>query len=329
MKNKPRLLCLLKILFQHTDEDHPISTNGIIDKLKDEYEIETHRLTIAKDIKILQEMDIDVIAEHSKQNQYYIGKRTFELPELKLLIDAVESSKFITVKKSNDLISKIESLTSDGQRKKLKRNNYVVERVKPNNEQIYYIVDAINDAINNHKQISFQYYEYTGLKKKKLRNNGEIYKISPYYMIWSGDYYYVLGHSEKRNKIVTFRVDRIATTPDILEDDAIAKPKDFDIGKFTKSVFFMYDGEKVMADLICDNSLMKVIVDRFGEDVEVMAYDMTSFRVKTEVLASPTFYGWVFGFEGKVEILGPQKLKDEYIKMVKSSYKNVIDNKHN
>ena len=143
--------------------------------------------------------------------------------------------------------------------KKLKRNNYVSGRIKPNNEQIYYIVDTINDAINERKQISFSYYEYTGLKEKVLRNKGEIYTISPYHLVWNDDYYYVVGYSEKRKKIVTFRVDRIASQPDILSADAVPVPEDFDIAEFTKQVFYMYDGEEVLVDLRCDNGLMKTL----------------------------------------------------------------------
>ena len=219
-------------------------------------------------------------------------------------------------KKSETLIEKIHTMTSPGQVAKLKRNNYVVNRIKPDNEQIYYIIDAINDAINAGKQISFQYYDYTGLKKKVLKNKGEIYKLSPYKLLWCGDYYYVLGYSEKKSKVINFRVDRIASKPEILDKDIIPMPDDFDIENYTKEVFFMFSGEKVLVDLRCDNSLMKTMVDRFGEDVTTLAYDMTSFRVQTEVSASPTFFGWVFGFNGKVQILAPESVKEQYRQMI-------------
>ena len=316
MEAKPRILCLLKILEQRTDEDHPLSTNELIEILKDEYDISTYRTTISKDIASLQAFGVDVVTIHSTQCKYFIGDRKFELPELKLLIDAVESSKFITEKKSKALIEKIHLLTSTGQVEKLKRNNYVASRVKPDNEQIYYIVDAINDAINTGKKISFQYYEYTGLKKKALKNNGETYTLSPYHLVWNDDYYYVVGYSEKHEKIVSFRVDRIAAKPAVLDADMIPAPDDFDLAEFTKSVFYMFGGEPVQVDLRCDNSLMKTMVDRFGEDVTTLAYDMTSFRILTEVAASPTFFGWVFGFGGKVEILGPETLREQYRNMV-------------
>ena len=316
METKPRILYLLKILLQYTDEDHMLTTNQLIEMLKEKYGISVHRVTLAKDIAALQEFGIDIVVVHSTQSKYFVASRMFELPELKLLIDAVQSSKFITNKKSQALIEKIQRMTSAGQAVKLKRNNYVVNRIKSDNEQIYYIIDAINEAINTNRQIAFQYYEYSGLKKKRLRNNGEVYRLSPYYMVWNDDCYYLLGYSEKHEKIITFRVDRIACKPEILKIESLPEPEGFDLAEFTKSVFFMYDGEKVLVDLRCDNSLMKTIVDRFGEDVTTLAYDMTSFRVKTEVAVSPTFFGWVFGFGGKVQILGPEKLKEEYRQML-------------
>ena len=191
------------------------------------------------------------------------------------------------------------------------------------NEQIYYIIDAINDAINAGKQISFQYYDYTGLKKKVLKNKGEVYKLSPYKLLWCGDYYYVLGYSEKKSKVINFRVDRIASKPEILDKYIIPMPDDFDIENYTKEVFFMFSGEKVLVDLRCDNSLMKTMVDRFGEDVTTLAYDMTSFRVQTEVSASPTFFGWVFGFNGKVQILAPESVKEQYRQMITKADENM------
>lgn len=320
---KPRVLCLLKLLEKYTDEEHQLTTSELSSLLEKEYGLTVHRITFKKDIEALQAMGYDIVETRSSQNKYFLGSREFELPELKLLIDAVESSKFITSTKSKELIEKIHNLTSIHQVEKLKRNNYVVKNVKPNNEQIYYIVDAINDAINANKQISFQYYDYTGLKKKVLKNKGEIYKLSPYHLVWNDDYYYVLGYSEKRKKVISFRVDRIANVPNILEKDSIPEPKDFDLNEFTKSVFFMYGGDKVQVTLRCENGLMKTIIDRFGEDVTTLAYDMESFRVVVDVEASPTFYGWVFGFGGKIEILGPEEIREEYEEQIIESYKKL------
>ena len=314
--SKPRIICLLKLLEKYTDEDHQLTTSELSKLLEKEYEITVHRITFKKDIESLQNMGYDIIETRSSQNKYFLRSRDFELPELKLLIDAVESSKFITSSKREILIDKINNLTSIYQKDKLKRNNYVVKNIKPNNELIYYIVDAINDAINQGKQISFQYYEYTGLKKKVLKNKGEIYKLSPYHLVWNGDYYYVLGYSEKREKVISFRVDRIANTPEILDKECHLKPKNFDLNEYTKSVFFMFGGEKTRVELRCDNSLMKTIIDRFGEDVTTLAYDMESFKVVADIEVSPTFYGWVFGFGGKIEILNPKNVKNEYINLI-------------
>lgn len=316
METKSRILYLNRILKERTDEEHPLTTNQIIDVLKNEYGISTHRTTLSKDIAALQEFGVDIVEVRSTQNKYFVGSHRFELPELKLLIDAVESSKFITAKKSKELIEKIYTLTSEGQVSKLKRNTYLSGRVKPDNEQIYYIVDTINDAINEGKKISFQYYDYTGLKKKVLKNKGEVYTISPYHLIWNGDFYYMTGYSDKRKKVVIFRVDRIATKPTTLTDEAVPVPADYDLADYTKEVFCMYSGENVMVDLRCDNSLMKTMIDRFGEEVTTLAYDMTSFRLLAEVSASPTFFGWVFGFGGKVQILGPEGVKEQYQQMV-------------
>ena len=323
MESKPRILYLLRILEQYTDEEHPLTTKQLIEMLNEKYGISTYRTTIAKDVAALQEFGVDIVVIHSTQCKYFIGSRQFELPELKLLIDAVESSKFITSKKSDALIKKIHMLTSNGQVKKLKRNNYVSGRIKPNNEQIYYIVDTINDAINERKQISFSYYEYTGLKEKVLRNKGEIYTISPYHLVWNDDYYYVVGYSEKREKIVTFRVDRIASQPDILSADAVPVPEDFDIAEFTKQVFYMYDGEEVLVDLRCDNGLMKTMVDRFGEDITTLAYDENSFKITVRVSESPTFFGWIFGFGSKVQILAPESVKEQYRQMIVQASENI------
>ena len=183
--------------------------------------------------------------------------------------------------------------------------------------------------IESEKEISEQNYMELFLAAKRIEGCSEkslkyykttiemmIATVSPYKLLWCGDYYYVLGYSEKKSKVINFRVDRIASKPEILDKDIIPMPDDFDIENYTKEVFFMFSGEKVLVDLRCDNSLMKTMVDRFGEDVTTLAYDMTSFRVQTEVSASPTFFGWVFGFNGKVQILAPESVKEQYRQMI-------------
>ena len=323
METKPKILYILKILSERTDEAHPLTTNQLIAILQNEYGISAHRTTIPKDMAVLRNFGIDVITIHSTQCKYFIGNRRFELPELKLLIDAVESSKFITNRKTEELVNKIYTLTSESNSKKLKRNNYMAGFVKPDNEQIYYIVDAINDAINDKKKISFMYYDYTAYKEKVLRHDGEVYVISPYHLVWKGDYYYVVGYSDKRESVISFRVDRIATVPEVLEEDADAAPEDFKLDEFVKTAFNMYCGETCVVDLRCDNKLMKTMIDRFGENVKTYPYDSESFHIITEVEVSQTFLGWVFGFDGDVRILGPESVKEQYRKMIKTAWNQV------
>ena len=323
METKPKILYILKILSERTDEAHPLTTNQLIAILQNEYGISAHRTTIPKDMAVLRNFGIDVITIHSTQCKYFIGNRRFELPEIKLLIDAVESSKFITNRKTEELVNKIYTLTSEGNSKKLKRNNYMAGFVKPDNEQIYYIVDAINDAINDKKKISFMYYDYTAYKEKVLRHDGEVYVISPYHLVWKGDYYYVVGYSDKRESVISFRVDRIATVPEVLEEDADAAPEDFKLDEFVKTAFNMYCGETCVVDLRCDNKLMKTMIDRFGENVKTYPYDSESFHIITEVEVSQTFLGWVFGFDGDVRILGPESVKEQYRKMIKTAWNQV------
>ena len=324
-KVKNRILYLKEILEKYTDDEHPLTTSQIVQLLEKNYSLTVHRTTIPKDIAILVSYGMDIVTVKSTQTKYFLGERSFEIPELTLLIDAVMASKFITTSKSERLIEKLNGLTSVHTAKKLKRNMYVTDRIKPENEHIYYIVDAINEAINRNRQIAFQYYEYSGLKKKVLRHKGEIYKISPYHLVWNGDFYYVVGFSDKHSKIVSFRVDRIASAPTILQEKAAPVPMDFDLAKYTKEVFAMFDGATMTVDLRCDNSLMKIIIDKFGEDVTVLAYDMSSFRLIVDVSVSPTFYGWLFGFGGKIQILGPKHIKEEYVRLVEQAYKQSLE----
>lgn len=237
METKARVLYLLRILEQYSDEDHPLSTTELIKMLLEQYGISSHRTTIKADVEVLQAYGVDIDVINSTQNKYYIAGRTFELPELKLLIDAVESSKFITEKKSEALVAKLTSFASKHQAEQLKRNLCPTDRIKPDNEMIYYIVDTINEAINSGKKISFLYFEYNVKKEKKLKNAGNPYVFSPYALIWSGDFYYVVGYSEKHNGIGGFRVDRIAKSPTILEDDIIPKPADFNIADYANRYF--------------------------------------------------------------------------------------------
>lgn len=311
--NKPRILSILKLLYENTDEQNTITITDIIEALEKQG-INAHRRTIMTDIESIEESGVDVITIKSTQNRYFIGNRDFELAEVKLLVDAVESSKLITQKKSNELIRKLSTLVSKHQALELSSHVYVDQRIKPENEEVYYTVDAIHSAINHNKQIVFKYYQYTGKKEKVFKNNGYMYSLSPYALIWSEDHYYAIGYCDKHGKISKFRVDRMAHTS-ITEKEAIQKPNDFEVAEYAKSVFEMFDGESKTVELKCTNDLMDVIVDRFGESVNTQELGSNCFKAIVNISISPTFYGWVFGFGEKMSILAPAEVKGEYVEM--------------
>ena len=311
-----RLLYLYQILLRHSDEDHPLSTKELLELMESEHQIKLHRTTIPKYMELLNAGGIEVMEVRSREKMYYLGDRLFELPEVKLLIDAVQASKFISATKSRDLTAKLMRLTSEVDASKLKSNLVVTNRVKSDNEKSYYIVDAINEAINEGRQISFFYTEYNARKERVLKNHGEPYILSPYTLIWDGDFYYVMGFNHARNQINTFRVDRISGRPEILDEPAAAAPADLNLTEYSREVFQMYDtDEPVEVSLLCENSLMKHLIDQFGLDVPTEVVDENHFRAKVLVCASPTFYRWVFGWCGKMRIESPEAVLEEYRRM--------------
>ena len=319
IKAKLRPFYVAKMLFERTDEEHYLTVAQIMEILEKEYGIATSRGTVGDDIKVLQEFGMEIEVEPSTQNRYYLIGRKFDLPELKLLIDATESARFITKEKSDMLVKKLASLSSSNNASALTRNIDVENRIKAENEKIYYIIDALNEAINRKKKVSFQYFTYNVKKQKKLKYDGFTYVFSPYKLIWNGDYYYVVGYSEKHKGIGSFRLDRMARQPNVLDEDAANPPKGFNLNTYLNSMFRMYNGQRKEIELICDNDVMDAIIDKFGKDVKVLANDMKSFRVIVNTAVGSVFYSWVFGFGGKVRIKAPESVKDEYAVMVKSA----------
>lgn len=318
-KNKLRQVFVLKILYEHTDENHCITIAQILQFLKDEYGIESYRKTIKEDIDLLMAAGFDIEFIKSSQNLYHIVSREFDIAELKVLIDAVVSSKFINKAKSQKLAEKLSKLAGPYMSKELVRNIDVERRVKGDNKQLLLIVDTINTAINKKKRIAFTYFTYNIRKEKKEKHNGYVYKFSPYKLVWNGDYYYVIGFSDKYNDIGSFRVDRISKIPEILDEVAVPVPKKFDINTYLNTMFRMYNSECKEVELICDNDVMDSIIDRFGEDVQVYANDMDSFRIIVNTAVNHIFYSWIFGFGGKVKIKAPIIVKEDYAKMVRQA----------
>lgn len=316
---KMRMLRILELLQNETDECHPISTAEIERTLKERWELDTYRITIQKDIAALCAAGYEIETIRSTQNKYYMSTRLFELPELKLLIDAVESSKFITQKKSRVLTEKLTALASINEAGQLRRNISIADRVKAGNEQIYYIMDVLNESINLKRKVSFLYFEYDGNKRRKLKNGGEPYVLSPYTLTWNGDFYYVVGWSDKHGKIATFRVDRIFEVPIVLQDKAVPRPKQYSIGDFAEKAFQLFDSEHARVQLLCENSMMNTVIDHFGDKVKTQKADEGHFQFTAEVSVSPTFFSWVFMFGGKIKILGPQSVIDAYDELIKKA----------
>ena len=321
---KLRPLYLLKILKTQTDEDHTLSTSQLCQLLREEYGIETFRTTIKADIEVLQQAGFSIQAARSTQNLYNYIEREFDIPEIKLLLDAVMSSKFITKVKSEELVRKLTELAGPYKARDLKRNLIVDNRIKQDNEHIYLIVDVINDAINKRKKIVFQKTEYSVKKERVLHNGGEKYVFSPYSLVWDGDYYYVVGYSDKYKSVGSHRVDRIFKRPEILNESSVPAPAGFDINNYINTMFRMYDAPRAKVELQVDNGLMDAIIDKFGLAVTTYACDQNSFRVEATVSVGTTFYNWVFGFNGKVKIRNPESVKEEYKKRVLDAAKELV-----
>lgn len=307
-----RILYLLQFLYQNTDETHPVSAADIL-RCWEAHGIRSDRKRVYSDIALLQDLGVDIICVKSTQNRYFIGSRLFELPELKLLVDAVESSRFITRKKSAELIGKLAALTSQAEARQLDRPVYMDGTAKPENESIYYTVDAIHSAIQENQQIRFQYIEYTPEKKKVLKHDGAWYEFSPYALMWQRDYYYAVGHSQRHGKLAQFRVDRMVNT-EPLEKPAVSTPG-FDPADYASKVFGMFDDEVERVTLLCENQFMRSIVDRFGTGVETMPVDAEHFTVTVEAAPSPPFFAWVFTFGGGIQITEPAEVLEEMRQM--------------
>ena len=309
--NQRRLLLLLKLLYEQTDETHFVSGADIL-RYWEDAGIRANRKNVYGDVQLLLDAGHDIIRVKSKQNRYFIGSRIFELPELKLLADAVASSHLVTEKKSAALLQKLSRLTSIHNAEHLNRPVYMEGTTKPDNEAIYYGIDAIQTAIHMRQAISFQYYEYTPKKEKVLKHKGYRYVFSPYALIWNRDFYYAVGWSQKHGKLAQFRVDRMTR---IRQSDAeyTADPS-FDPAGYVREVFGMYHDETQRMTLLCENHAMKNVIDRFGEDVCTEIVDARHFRAVVDAAPSPPFFAWVFTFGGAIRIEGPAdvlaKMKD-------------------
>ena len=329
-KQKQKLLYIMKFFLEKTDEEYGVTVADIIDYL-DEYGITAERKSIYNDIECLRDFGMDIVkSKVGKISLFSLVSRDFTLEEIKLLIDAVQSSKFITLKKSRELIRKIETLTSENQAKELHRQVIVANRVKNSNEEIYRNIDSINRAINKKRKIGFYYTQWavsrSGAKKitKVRRHDGMRYLLTPKALTWDDENYYLIAYDKELDKLKHFRVDKMESISVEEERADSTKAVDkFDLAVYTKQVFGMYGGDTVNVKLRFDDSLIGVVIDRFSDKVFIQPMGDGSFTMSAEVMLSPQFYGWLFSFGDKVKIVSPKSAVNgfgEWLDSVKAQY---------
>ena len=321
---KMKLLYILKILTEKTDESHCLSAQEIITQLA-AYGISAERKSIYDDIECLTLYGYDIINVKAKNGGgYYLASRDFELPELKLLVDAVQASRFITQKKSRELISKIEKLAGPYEGKQLQRQVFVAGRVKTDNESIYYNVDRIHKAIQANAPITFTYLAWNIQKKLTPRREGKIYRISPWALTWQDENYYLIAYDDEEERIKHFRVDKMSQITELSGEErkGVEAFREFDIAEYTNRTFGMFGGETELVTLQLPENMIGIILDRFGRDVDIrkMQDGIVSVRVKAAV--SGQFYGWLTGLGMDVLMIGPEHIKREYIHFLKGIMEN-------
>lgn len=322
-KQKQKLLYLEKFFKEETDENHGLSMPEIIQKLG-EHSISAERKAIYQDLKELQDFGLDIISERSTRGDgvtnetgekevskvvYKLLSRDFELPELKLLVDSVQSAKFISERKSKELIKKLESLVSHYQAKELQRQVIISGRVKTANENVYYSVDAIHDAIGRNRQIRFQYFQWNVKKEMELRHDGKWYEISPWALIWDNEYYYLLAYDARERQMRHYRVDKmrhLTVTEEARQGQELFD--EIDLPSYARKVFGMYNGNEQEVTLECENEKAHIIIDRFGTDVFLIPVDENHFRTTLRVVPSEHFLGWVVSIGKGVRIVAPQSV---------------------
>ena len=323
---KLKLLYLAKIFFEDTDEEHGLTMPQIIKKL-DAYGVSAERKALYQDIDALRDFEMDICTDkNGKVYTYRLVSRQFELAELKLLVDSVQSSKFISEKKSHALITKLESLTSHYEADQLQRQVLIAGRVKSMNESTYYNVDDIHNAISKDRQICFHYVNWTVDKEQVPRRDGKLYQVSPWHLRWDDEYYYLIGYNSETRDIRHYRVDKmknISITD--LPRDGQEELKSFNPADYSKKLFGMYSGETFHVSLRCVNSMVGVLIDRFGKDIPIIKVDDDHFDAIVEAAISPQFFGWIASLGTGVRIIGPEQVENAMKEFAKSLWKNYRD----
>ena len=306
---KLKMLYLVQLFSRETDDAHKLTMPEIISKLAADG-VNADRKTLYQDFEELRRFGFDIISEKDGRNfYYYLGSRDFELPELKLLVDSVQSSKFITDKKSGQLIKKLESLVSRYEGSQLHRQVIIAGRVKTMNESIYYNVDKIHAAIGADRQIRFKYFDWNLKKEMEPRYGGRWYQLSPWALMWDDEKYYLVAYDSKHETIIHYRVDKM-TQIGILDEkreghEAFSK---FNIAHYTNTLFGMYAGDETKVTIEAENRLVSVFIDRFGKDIIIAPVDEGHFRTTVTVAVSNQFFGWIMAIDGDVKIVAPDSV---------------------
>ena len=325
-KQKLKLLYLIKIFTEDTDDQHALTLPQIAEKL-DAYGVSAERKTLYQDFELLRDFGFDIIGQQARRNFYYhMGNRRFELPELKLLVDSVQSAKFITDKKSNALIKKLEGMVSKYEARKLQRQVIISGRIKAMNESIYYNVDKLHEAIGTDRQIRFKYFRSNINKEMELRKDGAWYQVSPWALMWDDENYYLVGYDTEDGKIKHYRVDKMwrISVAD-RKREGKEQFKAFNMPRYTKSLFGMFGGEEVKVTLEAENGMVGILLDRFGKDIPVKPVDADHFRTSVVVAVSSQFLGWIMALGDGVKIIGPDKVvtrMKEEIRLISQMYED-------
>ena len=319
--SKGRILFLRSWLLDHTDDQHVITTEELITLCK-QHGFSVNRNTLADDIAVLRSSGLDIITEivarkGTGTNGYHVGNRAFEQAELKLLVDAVSSSRFITEEKSTLLTEKLSLLTNEQNRRPLVSRTFIAGRLKTTNHNVLALIDAIFQAIYEHRKVSFHYWDYTPKKERILRHDGEQYVASPFALVWNDDRYYMAAFSDKRKKIVNFRVDRMCDLE--ITDEPAVIDESFNPAEHSRKVMKMFDGDQRprRITLLCENAYMQNVLDRFGEETSTKVADEEHFSAAVTVCPSSTFFAWVMQFRGGILIQKPDAVKQEYEEMLR------------
>lgn len=303
---KLKIIYIMEYLLKNSDEEHLVSTSQIIAYLK-AHDITAERKTVYSDIDALRDYGLDIIqTSEGNHHGYYVASRDFELPELKLLVDSVQSSKFITHKKTMSLIKKIEKLASIHSAQLLNRQVFVKNRIKTMNESIYYNVDEIHNGISKNRKIQFLYFEYNVAKERQYRHNGAFYVVSPFAMTWDDENYYMVAYDSGAGMIKHYRVDKMEKISVLDEERDGQEVYDaLDMAVYARKTFGMFTGEEINVQLRFENHLVGAVLDRLGRDSFLVADGPDHFTVRTDVVVSPQFFAWVLGFGSSAQIIGP------------------------